>query len=356
MTIAMVCPTRGAAALACGLGVAALGCGIEVEPSVPLSRPTALCHHEVAETACRPAEEVEGWLAETELRILHVMDTPAGRHGAKVLTLAAPSATGELVFRAKWRAYDTTNTLNVPRRELAAHAVQKLFLAPHDWVVPPTAGHCFPLDHYRVAVDAGATPTFDGTRCVHGFLSYWLEGALDIDDAEGEGWIADEDLTAGAEGLVANVNLLSHVIDHGDSHPEQFVLTAGSAGPRLHLVDNSVAFSLFRNPTLGPEWDWSKLRVRAVPRASAERLATLDEDDVMSLVVVEQYERSGGLLIHTRSGTPGHRTDMGYRWSGGDLQVGLTRTEASRVHDRIRGVVERLERGVLGLLDERPEG
>jgi hypothetical protein len=39
--------------------------------------------------------------------------------------------------------------------------VEKLFLEPHEYVVPPTTGHRFALEHYRGALDRDATPSFE---------------------------------------------------------------------------------------------------------------------------------------------------------------------------------------------------
>ena len=74
--------------------------------------------------------------------------------GARILVLRR-GGDGE-VFRVKWRAQSTTTSRNSPRRELAAYAVQKLFLEPEEYVAPPTAPHCFPLEAYRAAVDRKA--------------------------------------------------------------------------------------------------------------------------------------------------------------------------------------------------------
>jgi len=230
------------------------------EPVVPLTQPTRLCSF-AQESPCRSPREVEEWLSRNELEILHATEAPQGKQDARVLILAQDDR--RVVFRAKWRALSTAHQLNVPRRELGAHAVQKLFLEPEDWVVPPAAGHCFELDRYRHTVDAKAEATFDDTACVFGFLSYWIENARGVEDAVDADWIESEELRESVRfrsdpvyrRSLSNLNLLSHLIDHGDSHPKQFVLSLSNDHLRVFLIDNSIAFSEFRNPSIDHDWD-----------------------------------------------------------------------------------------------------
>src|SRR5687768_5416936 len=102
-------------------------------PAAPLTQPARLCVTEAPRRPCRDALEVEAWLLRPDLEIAGVGLTPAGIQGAQVLTLRVPGPQ-TIVFRAKWRAHTTTDIKNSPRRELAAHAVQKLFLASSEWV------------------------------------------------------------------------------------------------------------------------------------------------------------------------------------------------------------------------------
>jgi hypothetical protein len=314
-------------------------CGSSLAPpDAPLTTPALLCFDEPAGARCRTPEEVESWLHDPGLRILGSADTAQGIQGAKVLTLSAPTALGSVVFRAKWRAYATRDSKSDPRKELGAYAVQSLFLKPGKFVVPPTAGHCFELSHYRATVQANADATMRGTRCVYGVLSYWLEDARSTDVANDEGILQSEDnafdqhlfnTSASYRQSAANVNILTYLIDHGDSHKRQFVLRGGPRTPWLYEVDNSVAFGTHTNPEV--EQDWSQILVPALPRASIERLKRADPDD---LAVIEQYENVAGLLRVTRRTAPGPERDAGLRLHRGQLQIGLTRSE-------IRGVAAR---------------
>ena len=62
---------------------------------------------------------------------------------------------------------------NVPRKEAAAYQIQKWFLDPHEYVVPPTVTRCIRLEEFRV-VDPEPEPTADSGTCVFGASSLWI--------------------------------------------------------------------------------------------------------------------------------------------------------------------------------------
>lgn len=340
------------AVLALGVTVAsaslAMGCGGSTpEPVVMVSEPSRLCSGPTPVRPCLDPREVERWLATAPLTLLASHDPPAGKQEARVITLGAELPRGRVVLRAKWRAASTAHQLNSPRKEVAAHAVQKLLLAPEDWVVPPAASRCLPLSPYRRVVDPTAKPSFQGGRCVLGFLSYWLEDARDLDAAEDEDMIEDDtplDPETARRSVtfrqsVADVNLLAHLISHGDSHPDQFVVTGTREAPAVHLVDNTIAFSRYRNPGLGEEWDWSRLQVPAVRKATTDRMAKLTPADLDRLLVFEQHALRGGLLVAEAPAAAPDTSPGGIAWVGDRLQIGLTRREVELLRDRILRVL-----------------
>ena len=243
----------GASALAL---LALAGCGGSVpEPEVALTSPTTMCAGDAPQTPCRDPREVAEMLARAPLEILAADEPPAGKQDAKVLTVRATTARGPVVFRAKWRAASSAHQLNSPRKEVAAHAVQTLILPPSDWVVPPAASRCLPVEVVRARIDPLEKPSFQGGRCVLGFISYWLEDARGLDAAEDEEVLAEEtpldpETTRRSPTFrrsVADVNLMAHLISHGDSHPDQFVVTGTRRAPSVRLVDNTIAFTPYVN-------------------------------------------------------------------------------------------------------------
>ncbi len=333
--------------------VLAAACGAADEPdrpppvpAAPLTPPTVLCVAGV-ERPCRRAADVERWLASAELEILGADQTPRGIQGARVLTLRH----GEVVFRAKWRPQSTLTSRNDPRRELVAYAVQKLFLEPEEYVVPPAAAHCFPLDVYRATVLPGALPSFRDVPCVLGYLSYWLEDVESLKDARGEGWFRseddalDDDLFAGNPRYresVADMNLLTYLIDHADSHKGQFLIRRDPKVPAVYSVDNSMAFGVKHNHRV--KVDWSKIQVPAVSQRSTERLRATSIDDLASIAELELH---GGARLVPVAPRRRRAEPAGIRWIQGRLVIGMTVDELAMLRGRMRALFAVIDRGEL---------
>jgi hypothetical protein len=302
---------------------------------------------------CRPAAEVEALLRDPRLEIRASEPTPSGRQSARILTLVAAQRPEPVRFRAKWRALSTSHGLNDPRKEVAAHAVQKLFLDDRELVFPPTTGHCFELAGYRRAVSPEEQASLAGTACVYGTLSYWLEGAHATRDARLLGWLGarglfDEKLfydNATYRRTIADVNLLSHLVDHGDTHSGQFLLSGFRHRPHVYVVDTTIAFSAYRNPTLLPRDDWSSIQVPALSARSVARLRGLSRQTVARLATIEQYEIRNGRLVPSAMTPPALRADAGLRRVANVVQVGLTERELDRLWRRIQGVLASVDRG-----------
>ena len=221
--------------------------------------------------------------------------------------------------------------------------------------MPPTAGHCFPLDEYRKVVDSTASATFpqQGVSCVYGILGYWLENVDKPKDAQEEGVWAKNDIldeqvfekNGAYRKSVADLNLLTYLIRHGDAHDEQFLITKDRQSPRVYSVDNSIAFQSIKNPMLIFREDWSFIQVPAVSKNSVERLGAVSRDRWASLEVIEQYERRGSELVAVApTGVIGPR-DAGLRWFGVGLQIGLTEGEIAGVRDRLKDLLGDVKSG-----------
>lgn len=252
-----------------------------------LTEPTHLCR-EGAERGCREAKEVEVLLAQRGLEILAARTTSTGVQGAYILTLRTRDSR-RIVFRAKWRPDSSETRRNSPRFELAAYKLQRLFLEPRGYVVPPTATHCFPNEEYRLRVNA----TVHGSGCVRGVLSYWLEDVTSVADAGEAGWFrglhdhvfdpARFERDRVYRNSIARVNVLTYVIGHRDSHARNFVLArAGNESTVVYSIDNSLSFTMAPNPRVPAVNDWSKLQVPALPRSVIERLRAAAEESLAS--------------------------------------------------------------------------
>lgn len=323
----------------------------------PLTLPTTLCSGKASPPSCRDPREAALRLEDPGLEVLFSEAPPAGAQATRVLTVASSSGGSRVVFRAKFRPTTADAGSNSARKELAAHALQDLVLAPTDWVLPPAAFVCIPIDVARRAIEPDSQPTFRGADCVAGVLSWWLEGGRSLEEAHDAGllrqeWPLDEELFRAVPSYrssLADLNVLAHVATHGDSHWKQFVLVGERATARMWLVDNSMAFDGYRNRNFvdGP-WDWSNLHVPAVRRDTVARLRrVVDEGSLERLAVVAQRRIEGGRLVAVPPQPATDHRNLGVRWVDGELQVGLTRSEITRLRRRARQLVRKLDAGTL---------
>lgn len=228
---------------------------------------------------------------------------------------------------------------NEPRYELAAYHLQKLFLDPGEYVVPPTACRCVSLEQYH-RHDERARATFRRYPCALVTLQYWLWSVSDEGVFDRERFRRDPTYAR----HLANADVLTHLIDHKDDNVGNFLISRDSASPRVFAVDNSVAF---RSKRSNRGTDWGRLRVERLPAETVERLRRIDLPDLhRRLAVLAQFERDGDVarpVERTRPLDP----YLGVRREDGILQLGLTRNEIEGVYDRIQDLLERVDRGDL---------
>jgi hypothetical protein len=318
-------------------------------PAAPLTPPSRLCAVGEKPPACRSARQVEELLG-GQLEILGMAPTPSGQQGARILTLRVKVGAKHVVFRAKWRAQSTASIVNEPRKELATHAVQKLFLDETELVAPPIVTHCFPLAEYRAFVP-DERASFDGIDCVFGFVSYWLESVQTASAARKDGLLGgpgegfwDAELFEKDpmyRSSIAKTNLLTYVIRHGDPHNAQFLLEQTPHGLRTYVVDNSIGFRSVKNPIYFLREDWAKIRVPRLPKRSIERLRALTDEDFAGLATVNELQRQGRQLVRVATSASVTSDGSEMSWNGSRLRVGLTGGEIELVQSRIHDLLAR---------------
>jgi hypothetical protein len=224
-----------------------------------------------------------------------------------ILTKWAPAPRGGEAFN------------NMPRYEVAAYEVQKLFLDDSEVVVPPTVPRMLPLAWYRT-LDDRMSETLNGTQAVLVVLQSFVTFVTDENVYDRERFEADPSYAR----YWANANLLTYLIRHGDSNIGNLLISSIGSNPRVFAVDNGVAFNSSESDR-GTRW--RNLLVDRFPSETVARLRSLTKAQVSeALGVLAEWEIRGGEAVRV---TPGDNLEprTGVRKRGDRVQIGLTRQE-----------------------------
>lgn len=289
-----------------------------------------------------PVDEIERILSVGELEVISAV-TSRGLPSERTyqVTASAGNAMLQMKYAPATRGADEFN--NRPRYEIAAYELQKLFLDPEYYAVPPTVLRAYPTSTVQevlnlVPVDykPEAEQTFNEWAMTLVLLQYWMwnvEVPDRLDDKDRE----KDDLYATHLG---NFNLVTYLIRHNDSNEGNFLRSAVADNPRIFSVDNGVAFS---NEESDRGFYWRDIQVDRFPAASIERLRALTEADLhAALGVVAEVELQGGNFVPVTP-TENLEPGRGVRRGEARVQLGLTESE-------VRQVYRRLER-LLGWID-----
>jgi len=284
-----------------------------------------------------PTDSLERWMEEEAFEI--GMQTGARFEGDRTQRTALSLENGNSIL-VKWgkapRGGEEFN--NVPRYEVAAYELQKLFLDEDQYVVPPTVVRTFPLHWYRETVDRTAGYTFDAAQSVLVVLQYWMFGVQSMEEID---WDRFEEDRAYAR-AAGNVNVLTYLIDHKDANIGNFLISGNQANPRIFSVDNGVSFSS-QESDRGD--DWSRMQVEELPADLVERLRTITREDLdRTLGVLAQWEVRNGALVRVEPG-PNIQDNRGIRIEDDVVQLGLTSREIARVEDRLQRLLEDVDEG-----------
>lgn len=283
-----------------------------------------------------PVDSIEQWLGYQSLEVVASSGSRFEHDRTLRVTLRLPNALG---FPVKWAKAPPFGEEfnNAPRYELAAYELQKLFLAEPDYVVPPTVIRAFPLEWCR-RFDREAEPTFRGTHSVVVVLQYWLR------DVTFDGWWDEDRFRQDVRYAwhLANMNILTHLIDHKDSNLGNFLVSQDSANPRAFTVDNGLSFE---SPTSDRGTEWGDIRVDRLPQATVERLRQVTQQDLeAALGVLVQFEIHDGMLVRvepTENLDPG----KGVRRKDDVIQFGLTEREIRNLYRRVEKLLEGVDEG-----------
>ena len=227
---------------------------------------------------------------------------------------------------------------NVPRYDMAAYELQKLFLDPAEYVVPPTALHFVPLAEFR-KYSPGVERTFPGAEQVLAVIQYWLQDIKVVADVFNPATFDSDAIYARH---IGQLNILTDIIDHADSNAGNFLVSRTSPGARVFSIDHGVAFA-------SEESDrgrlWFKLRVDRLPADAVERLRKITPAMLQdSLGVVAQWQLKDGNYVPMPSGE-NLAPNQGVRREGPILQMGLKKSEITKIARALESLLKQVDSG-----------
>jgi hypothetical protein len=289
-----------------------------------------------------PPLEIEQRMAEAPFTITKVDAAGGGVMGAKKLHIAFTDGAS---IEVKWKASSAGGEgwNNTPRFEIAAYQVQKLYLEPADYIVPPVMARCIAFDTYA-PVNPHPKATFEGTHCVFGTLSAWLQNVrMPSSVFDAHRFSTDQRYAY----HFANLNLLTYLINHRDGRLSNFLISDDDANPQTFSVDNGIAFDGLVYNFLSRSYD--HLVVAGLPRQSVERLRQLTDQDWQRLAVLVQMHVDPQGILQPVPFTPVINADEGIHWVDGTLQMGLTTAEINEVKRRAAALLLEVDRGTMVL-------
>ena len=294
-----------------------------------------------------PAEAIERQIA-TEPFAIATAEISRPKAKGDITLKAELSFSGQPPYRVKLRRAEpgAESFNNRPRYDLAAYELQKLFLEPAEYVVPPTALRMVPAPQL-LPYAPEARPTFRGSDEVLVVLQYWLQEVKVVADAY------DADLFASDPGYarhIGQLNVLTFLIEHGDSNLGNFLVSKAEQAPRIFSVDNGVAFAYNESDRSDI---WKHMRVPALPADTIGRLRGLSRDELAQrLGVLAQWRLDDG---HWIAMPAGENLDArrGVREKGDVVQVGLTTSEIARLGRRVDELLRLVDAGRVGLVEEQ---
>jgi len=227
---------------------------------------------------------------------------------------------------------------NVPRYDLAAYELQKLFIDPAEYVVPPTALRMVPLADFA-RYSPGVERTFSQADQVVAVVQYWLSDITVVADVYDPARFDADPVYARH---IGQLNVLTYLIEHGDANVGNFLIGKAETGARVFSIDHGVAFA---SEASDRSKVWKDMRVRRLPADTVDRLRKITPQLLQDrLGVLAQWQLQGTQYAPV---APGENLSVnrGVRREGGNLQMGLTKSEISAVYRLLTRLLERIDAG-----------
>jgi hypothetical protein len=227
---------------------------------------------------------------------------------------------------------------NVPRYDLAAYELQKLFLDPAEYVVPPTTLRMVPLADFA-KYSPGVQRTFLVADQVLAVVQYWLSDIKVVADVYDPARFDADPVYARH---IGQLNVFTYLIRHRDSNLGNFLLGNAEVGARVFSIDHGVAFAS-EDSDRGELW--KDMRVNRLPADTVERLRKVTPQLLTErLGVLAQWHFQDGGYVPVANGK-NLSENRGIRRTGNELQMGLNKSEIRALHRLLTKLLERVDRG-----------
>jgi hypothetical protein len=170
-------------------------------------------------------------------------------------------------------------------------------------------------------------------------LQYWLNEVKVIADVYNPERFATDPKYARH---IGQLNVLTFLIEHGDSNVGNFLISRAETAPRVFSIDNGVAFE-FNESDRGQLW--RKMRVDRLPADTVQRLRDITLEELhQRLGVLAQWQLQNGHWIGT---APGENLApvRGVRKNDGIVQLGLRKADIDQVGRQLARLLKQVDDG-----------
>jgi len=277
----------------------------------------------------------EGKLAAKEMK-----RTAHGTTGALVLVNLDAISGKDIKWKFKKNVPGWVDSFNTsPRKELAAYEVQQLFLDPEDYVVPTCLAFCIPRDRFMKKAGYAAA-TLEGTDCVLGLASIWMEDVTVPDTLYDESRFLKDPTYAY---FMSNFNLLTYLVQHRDNRVGQFLVSKDDKRRQVFSIDNGISFGFWPYNFFIEQWE--NIYVPAFRKDSIDRLRKIQRQDLNFLGVIVQLELDDKGVLRAKPVGENLNPKEGAKYTDGTLQYGLSISEIEALWDRIQNVIAEVDAG-----------
>ena len=269
-----------------------------------------------------------------------VKRTAQGTTGALYLVTEDEVTGKEIKWKFKKNVPGWVDSFNTsPRKELAAYEVQKFFLDPEDYVVPTALPICIPRDKYMKRAGYAAA-TLEGTNCILGLASIWMENVTIPDTLYDESRFLEDPAYAY---FMSNFNLLTYLIQHRDGRVGQFLVAKDDKRRQVFSIDNGISFGFWPYNFFIRQWE--KIHVPALRQDSIDRLRKIQRQDLDFLAVIAQFQLNENLVLRPVPAGENLDPKTGAKYIDGTLQFGLTTSEIDDLWERIQSLIAEVDSG-----------